>query len=285
MSVTCDYFDSIEFPDRTNVWRLNAEGMRLEPLAHVPVTLSYENYADVVSAVMLGNAIRHADLVPDLVMKYFPAARQDRRTQKGESHGVEVITRILQVGGFKCITVYDPHSEVIEACNAMTPASLKIITQGELLSNFASQYTHETVCLVAPDAGAFKKVSQCASTLHSKNNISTTMLVGNKSRDPATGKLTVHPIINVSKSASACKTFIVVDDICDGGGTFIPMAHNLRDLFGSDVEIILYVTHGLFSAGLENLKAAGFNKIWCHNVMNQSREMRDALASGFLVSV
>ncbi|HCW17254.1 MAG TPA: phosphoribosylpyrophosphate synthetase, partial [Achromobacter sp.] len=46
---------------------------------------------------------------------------------------------------------------------------------------------------------------------------------------------------------------LVVDDICDGGRTFLELASALRDTTRQPV--YLYVTHGIFSKGLGELNA------------------------------
>jgi ribose-phosphate pyrophosphokinase len=49
---------------------------------------------------------------------------------------------------------------------------------------------------------------------------------------------------------------VIVDDICDGGRTFLEMQKTIRSeriyLFGD--KIYLVVTHGIFSAGFDELK-------------------------------
>ena len=45
------------------------------------------------------------------------------------------------------------------------------------------------------------------------------------------------------------KNLLIVDDICDGGRTFIELAKVLRDYEPSRID--LYVTHGIFSKGFE----------------------------------
>ena len=44
--------------------------------------------------------------------------------------------------------------------------------------------------------------------------------------------------------------FIILDDICDGGRTFIELAKELRKVYG-ECYIALVVTHGIFSKGLD----------------------------------
>lgn len=44
---------------------------------------------------------------------------------------------------------------------------------------------------------------------------------------------------------------VITDDICDGGATFIGIAKELRRL--NCHKVVLYVTHGIFSKGIEVL--------------------------------
>jgi ribose-phosphate pyrophosphokinase len=40
---------------------------------------------------------------------------------------------------------------------------------------------------------------------------------------------------------------LIVDDICDGGATFVALARKLRE--AGAIEVSLFVTHGIFSKG------------------------------------
>ena len=65
-----------------------------------------------------------------------------------------------------------------------------------------------------------------------------------KTRDTNTGAITgtlVH------SDHIGARNFLIVDDICDGGRTFIELAKVLRPL--TDGQVKLYVTHGIFSQG------------------------------------
>jgi ribose-phosphate pyrophosphokinase len=48
------------------------------------------------------------------------------------------------------------------------------------------------------------------------------------------------------------KEIVIIDDICDGGRTFIEIAKILKEE-KKDIKISLIVTHGIFSAGLKEL--------------------------------
>jgi ribose-phosphate pyrophosphokinase len=63
--------------------------------------------------------------------------------------------------------------------------------------------------------------------------------------------------------------FLIVDDICDGGRTFIELAKVLRPL--TNGSIFLYVTHGIFSQGLDVFKGV-IDHIYTANLFNPSHE-------------
>jgi ribose-phosphate pyrophosphokinase len=53
------------------------------------------------------------------------------------------------------------------------------------------------------------------------------------------------------------KNFVICDDICDGGRTFIEIAKAIQDVRPKEIfndKIYLCVTHGIFSAGFEELE-------------------------------
>jgi ribose-phosphate pyrophosphokinase len=53
----------------------------------------------------------------------------------------------------------------------------------------------------------------------------------------------------------------MVDDICDGGMTFIKIAEALTTQYNIK-ELSLYVSHGLFTKGTEVLRQAGIQRIF-----------------------
>jgi ribose-phosphate pyrophosphokinase len=54
---------------------------------------------------------------------------------------------------------------------------------------------------------------------------------------------------------------LIVDDICDGGGTFIGLAAELKNKNAG--KLYLAVSHGIFSKGFDSLKC--FDKIFTTN--------------------
>lgn len=70
-----------------------------------------------------------------------------------------------------------------------------------------------------------------------------------KERDQESGQIIKHS----GAEAHGLKV-IVMDDLCDGGATFVSMASSFNSPH-------LYVTHGVFSKGLKVLADAGFSKV------------------------
>jgi ribose-phosphate pyrophosphokinase len=98
--------------------------------------------------------------------------------------------------------------------------------------------------LVAPDKGATAKVAALANLLQHR------WIQGDKVRDPKTGALSGFSVDDDGKSIEGCH-LVVVDDICDGGGTFIGLGEELNKLKPKSMD--LYVTHGIFSKGYDKL--------------------------------
>lgn len=116
----------------------------------------------------------------------------------------------------------------------------------------------DNIILVSPDAGASKKIYKLAEQIGYKGDIITC----SKDRDKD-GKLTktIVPITdNIIKSK---KDYIIIDDICDGGATFINIAKELKKLYNCN-KIYLIVTHSIFSKGFEELSKY-FDGIYCTN--------------------
>jgi ribose-phosphate pyrophosphokinase len=93
--------------------------------------------------------------------------------------------------------------------------------------------------LVAPDAGALKK------TMELSRLAGMPYIHADKKRNPENGEITGTA---VHSSALGNQDVLIVDDICDGGRTFVELAKELKTL--TTGKIYLYVTHGIFSKGL-----------------------------------
>jgi ribose-phosphate pyrophosphokinase len=173
-----------------------------------------------------------------LVIPYFPYARQDRVMQASEAFSLKAIAQL--VNGLDCdeVLTFDPHSDV----TAALVERIRIIPQVNLIvaHDDIARIIHTDITVVSPDAGAAKKAFAVASHYHLP------LLTASKVRDVTTGAIMRTEVHDVS--AVAGRNALIVDDICDGGRTFIELAKVLK-ASGAN-QVFLYVTHGIFSQGL-----------------------------------
>ena len=182
------------------------------------------------------------------IIPYFPAARQDRVMIPGEPLSVKVYADIINALQLDEIQVLDPHSEV-------TPALLNnctVIPNYHFIEEVIQKIGNE-VLLISPDGGALKKIYKVSEYLGGVEVVECS-----KSRDVKTGKLSGFKVYSDNLDGKDC---LIVDDICDGGGTFIGLAEELKSKNVGN--LYLAVSHGIFNKGFESLSV--FQKIFTTN--------------------
>ena len=193
-------------------------------------------FLDAVKRQFIGAKIR-------LGLPYLPYARQDRVCNPGESLSISVIARILNSYDLDEIRLLDVHSDVSLALIN----NVSHVTQAAFWANVVKASGVDV--LIAPDAGAAKKIYD----LH-KLGVTTEVVIANKRRDP-NGKIVDFTI---DHAAIKDKRAMIIDDICDGGATFIEVANACKGVVKS---LDLAVTHGIFSRGFDHVKVH-FDKVY-----------------------
>lgn len=182
------------------------------------------------------------------VLEYLPYARADRKFEEGNPKNPQALflEQLNNLWYFDEIIIHDPHSE-----KWYLSPKIKVKTQGEILKDFLKETPLVFDVLVFPDGGAGLKASDIKESLKDFNFLS---IVCSKERS-LKGKIT-NTVVPFNNEILELKKprFLVLDDICDGGGTFIPLAKKLKETYPNISSLELYVTHGIFSKGLEPLK-------------------------------
>lgn len=207
--------------------------------ANIIIQPNIRSSKEVMQLLMLNDALRiyaHRNAIFTLDLGYLPYARQDRVCAKGESFSLRVFCKLINSLEFDEVKVADCHSDVgLALLNNLTHYSqLKCIVDDEDIY----EMIRSCDVVVAPDAGATKKALEVA------NHFGKPLVQCLKTRE--NGKISVRVLDDISD-----KKAVVVDDICDGGGTFLALASALRG--EEPKELNLYVTHGIFSNGKECL--------------------------------
>lgn len=182
----------------------------------------------------------------DLLLPYLPYSRMDRPIpESGDPFSLKIYGDLLNTAKFSKVYTLDVHSDVAYACvDNLVNINIKDII------NIGYPKDHEIYdkTLVIPDQGAAKRLYTLKSDFDNS-------VMAVKHRDTNDGSLKIECVVGDVKDRDC----IIVDDICDGGGTFVLLANELYKRGAKSIE--LWVTHGIFSKGLDHLYDAGINKI------------------------
>lgn len=226
---------------------ITLQGLTLKRLAEKPsdpvlVKARLNSSDNIMRLVMLNDALKRQTSNPrDLYIPYFPYARADRVMPGGggDALGVRAFADIINGMGFRRVMVTDPHSNVVEA---VVNNCVNIHLEKDLFFN-VSQMEDDQLTVVAPDAGSIKRATVAAGTRYFP------LVRMEKDRDTSTGKITGMRLLDELPKG---RVPVIVDDICDGGRTFVEAAKVLRKAGAR--KVILCVTHGIFSNGLDELQ-------------------------------
>lgn len=242
-------FTTTIFPDQTSqVWKI-------ESIPHnaykqlVEIIWNFESEAELIHLYQLVQLVR-AEIgdISSITVPYLPYGRQDKQIGNGQSFALETFKRILHSVGITSINTFDAHSQT-DGVHSMKPTSFH-----------ESLPQHDVICF--PDHGASERYKY-AFDLDSHSHITF-----EKVRNQLTGEITGLKLLGDSNLEG--RSVLIVDDICDGGMTFIKVAEALQQY--KPKQINLAVSHGLFSKGRECLHQAGITEIYTTNSLLRNPE-------------
>lgn len=200
--------------------------------------------------VQMKYLIKNNYIVKNIKIGYISYSRQERETEK-EPELFSLLKQTLIEG---CALNRIPQSEkiaIIDIHNRdSAPAGFKLKSYLlQLLYNIQIKY--DNIVLVAPDKGALKRNEEL------NLPIKTTIYFDKCRKD---GKVTSK--INVIKEPETDKpTFVILDDICDGGRTFANAAKQLKLKYPTS-KVVLGVTHAILPYGVKTLVYGGIDSLF-----------------------
>lgn len=189
-----------------------------------------------------------------LLIPYFPGARADR----GQPFGLGVYADFIRNLELDQIIIFDPHSGVTGDMLHTAAEKLTFLYPHDILTQYA---TYDGV--IAPDKGAVRRAQAVA------DKFGVPLYTAEKTRNFETGKLTGYTL-DMPKS-DADGDFLVVDDICDGGGTFVLLSQTFTAV-RPEARLDLYVSHGIFSGDAYYNLALSFDGVLTTNSYNPNGE-------------
>lgn len=180
-------------------------------------------------------------------LPYLPYSRQDRVTAYDHPFSLKVFGDVINTAGFQSVITLDVHSDVAFAC-----------IDNLINLRFDPKWFMDTKekTLVVPDQGAFKRLTPYMSDFSNT-------VIAIKNRCVETGRVWLQEVVGDYKN----KECVIVDDICDGGATFIALAKHLLE--GGAAKVELVVSHGIFSRGVAAVLDSGIDHVYTSNSFPQ----------------
>jgi len=261
-------FDHSKFPDGQQSITITSD---ISKVVAIKIYSRFTTFMDLELILCVTAALKNLGMKDIfLYLPYFLGGRSDRQFETGSINYIkDIIAPIINAQDYSGVLVLDPHSDVIEACinrfikienTLFVKSALDKIKDGLPRVQF-DPTSNRNICFISPDAGALKKIYPLASECGITN-----IITASKVRDLTTGQIlyTDVPLVNINSDPTV---FVIVDDICDGGRTFIEVAKAIRKNRPTPIyqdKIFLVVSHGIFSNGLYEL-SKWVDGVWSTN--------------------
>lgn len=246
-------FQTIQYPDGAIQIRLTSlEGW--QNATAIQINWQYRSDADIMKLALLKNALGGVfkGYPINLNVPYLPYARADRRFTEGDCAGLETLGNLINAMEFSLVHTLDVHSD-----KAFRHIKRLINWQPtEYIQRAVGYLPDGNWAVMYPDAGAAYRYPSA---------FFGATLVASKKRDTLTGKLLGFEV----PDCKDLKNILIIDDICDAGGTF----NGIADKIPEEINLYLYVTHGIFSKGIDNLSKR-FKKIYTTDSLSQKENER-----------
>jgi len=236
-------FKTMVFPDGQPHIKLDVDSTTaLSRQAPLKIVTRITNASELLMVLLVKNTLDYMLFEHiELHISYLLAARMDRVMLDGEPFSLKVIANMLNHGNFKRVYIFDPHSEVSTALIDRSYAINNHSFVKDVLAHYFDRHDPSSFCIVSPDAGALKKIHKLAQYLDVDDVVECM-----KERNLKTGALTNFKTTTDHLEGQIC---FIIDDICDGGGTFAGTGALLKERGAK--KVILIVSHGIFSKGVE----------------------------------
>lgn len=212
----------------------------LEDASPAAIVLTGADADELVTAAMVADAAHQKGNDFELILPYLPGARADR----GNPFGAKVYADIINTMHAEKVFCVDPHSPTMPSL----VDHVAVFPVENVIEGYIQAEGIKYAGIISPDEGSRHRSGIIA------DKLGLPLINASKHRDFETGRLngfTCEPVPDPDG------IYLVVDDICDGGGTFMGLAEAIGL---PKNQLHLWVSHGVFSGRAPQLKDA-YDKI------------------------
>jgi ribose-phosphate pyrophosphokinase len=230
-------FEVINYPaGESQVRIVPSELKKIEAADTILVTARTANGEGLIQLALLTDALNSVNTQARyiLALPYIPYGRADRRFVDGDCFGLKVFGELIDALAYNTVVTFDAHSSKAKRyiSNLINISPISVIKG--LMERLKTQH-RAYPAIILPDKGALDRLGELTE-IGSPYHVYTCT----KKRDVQTGKLLGFDVPKISEPYA-----LIVDDICDGGGTFIGIAGEIPET----TQLYLFVSHGIFSQG------------------------------------
>lgn len=220
----------------------------LEEFSHkepIQVKCRITNAEELFILMQVLDILDRHEVLYRLEIYYLMGMRMDRVMDFNRPFTLKIILNALKNCNASIIEVLEPHSYVY--CNSRFGGLFTEL----YIENNPTGMLWDDYQIVLPDIGAKERYGYNSNTI-----------ICSKIRDLTTGKILEIKVDNPEVIGD--KPLLILDDLCDGGGTFCGIAKSFNALGIPKERLNIAVTHMVNPKGIENL-SKNFNKVWFTN--------------------
>lgn len=220
-------YEVISFPDGEKHLKIN----KLDRKDTVGIVCRITNSDDLFLLMQLSDILkRQCVVIEKISIPYLMTMRCDRLFSLEEAFSLKIVADIINSFNAKEVCILEAHSSVTH----------NLINNSTCYDEFYTRIPQKGWTFCFPDKGAKDRYY----------NDGYKPILCEKKRDVETGALSGFKIVELG-SYKEGDNILVVDDLCDGGGTFVGIAEELRKLNPS--KLCLKVSHAVQRKGIEKV--------------------------------
>lgn len=199
----------------------------------VTVVCRIANPNDLYILLQVADILNRQAVIFSLHIYYLMSMRMDRVMSYDRAFSLNIVAQLINDMGAQSVHVLEPHSSKVEQLIDNYWGNVEI-----KMPNFTGYIP------VFPDEGAVDRYQYMGDCI-----------ICSKNRNPDTGKLEGFLIENpqvLENLELIGMPLVVIDDLCDAGGTFIGIANKIKEI-ASNRRLAIYVTHMVNPKGITAL--------------------------------
>jgi ribose-phosphate pyrophosphokinase len=222
------------------------------------VQSTYAPAENIMELLLMIDAARRASAGKIIVvMPYYGYARQDRKDRPRVAIGAKLVANMLVAAGADRIITMDLHAPQIQG---YFDIPVDHLDSSAVFIPYITQLKLENLTFAAPDVGATNRIREIASYFEAE------MVICDKHRKRANEIASMVVIGDVTN-----RDIVIIDDICDTGGTLAKSAALLKEKGARSVRAL--ITHPVLSGkAYENIENSALEELVVCNTIPLKKE-------------